>query len=381
MLDAGLDESVHRQAAKLSFGPWREVTLLDLAKGHDFALNLQSGKLITPPPDILKLLVRTVENGWPRRPGDEKEIGPIMQWVSQSDIDVIGTSPPVVLIFGAIQQDSETINPLWNPPMGNWITPEWILWTLDQHQKWLKLRKTDGKPLLSPGRFGVDPKRLVIFQTREDCRGILQIFSAAGKPEGVKIRYRLVQESGQEPSAAAESASERTAEPQGGVLTYEVEPGAASAGAAAPDMDKLLKAIDQRLNAGPERLAQVRKLDDGRIEVALMRDNDKDRQRVERLLSKPGTLEFRILANERDNKELIEQARKEPSKTEVRRYFRQTIGLVGARQRGRREELCRKPRYCAAHQEDGSPRGDGDSRRRRSVQRDRRISHEGRSSS
>jgi len=52
-------------------------------------------------------------------------------------------------------------------------------------------------------------------------------------------------------------------------------------------MDKLLKAIDQRLNAGPERLAQVRKLDDGRIEVMLMRDNDKDRQRVERLLAKP----------------------------------------------------------------------------------------------
>ena len=73
----------------------------------------------------------------------------------------------------AIQQDSETINPLWNPPMGSWITPEWILWTLNQHQKWLKLRKTDGRPLFAGPAGFVDPKRLVISQTREDCRGIL----------------------------------------------------------------------------------------------------------------------------------------------------------------------------------------------------------------
>ncbi len=116
---------------------------------------------------------------------------------------------------------------------------------------------------------------------------------------------------------SATSKPEQTVAPEGPVLTYEAEPSSASAGAAATDMDKLLKAIDQRLNGGPEKLAQVRKVTEGRIEVALMRDNDKDQQRVERLLAKPGTLEFRILANERDNKELIEQARKEPSKTEV----------------------------------------------------------------
>ncbi len=109
----------------------------------------------------------------------------------------------------------------------------------------------------------------------------------------------------------------KTPPPQGPVLIYEVDPASSPTDLSTAETDKLLKAIDRRLNAGLEKLAQVRKLDDGRIEVALMRDNDKDRQRVERLLAKPGTLEFRILANERDNKELIEQARKEPSKAGV----------------------------------------------------------------
>ena len=133
-------------------------------------------------------------------------------------------------------------------------------------------------------------------------------------------------------------------------MTYEVDPGSASAGASALDMDKLLKAIDQRLNAGPEKLAQVRKLDDGQIEVALMRDNDKDRQRVERLLAKPGTLEFRILANEHDNKELIEQARKEPSKAEVLDASGKRLAWWVPVKEGEEKKLRQTPRYCAADQ-------------------------------
>jgi SecD/SecF fusion protein len=59
-------------------------------------------------------------------------------------------------------------------------------------------------------------------------------------------------------------------------------------------------------------------LDDGRIEVALLHNNDAYRQRVERLLARPGTLEFRILASIRQDKAVIEQARRDQSKAEVR---------------------------------------------------------------
>jgi hypothetical protein len=107
------------------------------------------------------------------------------------------------------------------------------------------------------------------------------------------------------------------ADAPGPVLTYEVDPLSAPAGMSASEMDTLLKTIDRRLNSGAEKLARVRKLDDGRMEVALLCRNDADRQRVERLLTRAGTLEFRILANDHYDKAVIEQARKDPSKAEI----------------------------------------------------------------
>ena len=75
----------------------------------------------------------------------------------------------------------------------------------------------------------------------------------------------------------------------------------------AADWDKLLKAIDRRLNSGAE-LARVRKLDNGRIEVALFRQKDGDKQRAERLLARTGRLEFRILATRHDDAALMNRA-------------------------------------------------------------------------
>jgi len=82
-------------------------------------------------------------------------------------------------------------------------------------------------------------------------------------------------------------------------------------------MQKLLHVVEARLNGGAEKLAAVRKLDDRRIEVTLMRRNDAERQRVERQLARPGTLEFRILANNQLDKALIDRARREPGGAEV----------------------------------------------------------------
>ena len=102
-------------------------------------------------------------------------------------------------------------------------------------------------------------------------------------------------------------------------MTYEVDPNSLPAGAAAPDMmDKLLDVVDRRLTAGREELARVGKQQDGRIVVTLARKDDAVRKRVERLLVRPGTLEFRILANNQHDKATIDQALKEPAKTELR---------------------------------------------------------------
>ena len=82
-------------------------------------------------------------------------------------------------------------------------------------------------------------------------------------------------------------------------------------------MDRVLQVVDRRLNSPTEKLARVRKLNDRQIEVTLIRHNDADRARVERQLARSGTLEFRILANDHDNKAIIDRAEKEPSKSEV----------------------------------------------------------------
>ena len=57
--------------------------------------------------------------------------------------------------------------------------------------------------------------------------------------------------------------------PQGPVLVYEVDPDSPTP-VQIVDMDKLAQAIDRRLNTAWNRLAQVRRLDDRRIEVAVV---------------------------------------------------------------------------------------------------------------
>jgi preprotein translocase subunit SecD len=61
----------------------------------------------------------------------------------------------------------------------------------------------------------------------------------------------------------------------------------------------------------------VRELDGFRIEVALYSTDAAEAKHVEQLLQRAGTLEFRILANKRDNRDLIERALAEPSKTRL----------------------------------------------------------------
>ncbi len=119
-------------------------------------------------------------------------------------------------------------------------------------------------------------------------------------------------------AAGAEAEKPATAEKPGGpVLIYEVEPASPPGRVSVAEMDRLVEAVDRRLNSAGEKLARVRKLDDGRIEIALLRDRDADRQRAERLLARQGTLEFRILASKQQNKAIVDEAEKDPSKAEV----------------------------------------------------------------
>jgi len=99
----------------------------------------------------------------------------------------------------------------------------------------------------------------------------------------------------------------------GMIVVYEVDAESEPPGYKPSDaqMQKLLAAMDRRLNPAGRESGRVRQLDDGRIEASIFRAEPEVMQRIADLLATPGTLEFRILANPHDHKELIERAKRE----------------------------------------------------------------------
>ncbi len=164
-------------------------------------------------------------------------------------------------------------------------------------------------------KFGSQPgQRPTTFAANadDDSGELIVLERASGAPkQGARDEKPL--------DRAKPMAVERT--PKGPVLTYEIVPEDIQRGFTTADMEKVLKLVEKRLNPAAEDHALVRPADSGprywRIEIALMCQDEADKRRVERLLARPGTLEFRVLANKQHDKELIEPAEKDESKTEV----------------------------------------------------------------
>lgn len=74
------------------------------------------------------------------------------------------------------------------------------------------------------------------------------------------------------------------------------------------EMQQLSAALDRRLTQGWHKLGTSRQLDAERIEVSIFRADAEEMQRIADLLSRSGTLEFRILANKNDHPTLIKNA-------------------------------------------------------------------------
>ncbi len=102
-----------------------------------------------------------------------------------------------------------------------------------------------------------------------------------------------------------------------GVLIYQIEPKSEAMPLSAADTERVLKVVEQRLNGGKEKLAKVKRLDDARIEVDLVTRTAAASERVKQLLARPGTLEFRIVADIRIDKAIIDRARKDETKDVV----------------------------------------------------------------
>lgn len=73
-------------------------------------------------------------------------------------------------------------------------------------------------------------------------------------------------------------------------------------------MDNLVAAVARRVNPGGVREVTIRPYGPKQLQLILPDTDPQEIARVKRLLSSPGTLEFHVLANQRDDKALIEKA-------------------------------------------------------------------------
>ncbi len=80
-------------------------------------------------------------------------------------------------------------------------------------------------------------------------------------------------------------------------------------------MDDVVDAVSERVNPGGQKEMTIRPYGAEQIEIIIPRIDPEEAKRVEKMVSRIGSLEFRILANNRDHKALIQRARRE--KTDV----------------------------------------------------------------
>jgi SecD/SecF fusion protein len=98
----------------------------------------------------------------------------------------------------------------------------------------------------------------------------------------------------------------------GVILVYEVDTSNQPANQTV-DMDKLIGAITNRVNPGGQKEVTIRTYGPNQVEVIIPQVNEEQAKQVERTISDAGTLEFRILADDRVDRELIDRARREGS--------------------------------------------------------------------
>ena len=83
-----------------------------------------------------------------------------------------------------------------------------------------------------------------------------------------------------------------------------------SAGLSGEEMDKLISAISRRINPGGVKEVVIRPFGQNQIEIVIPEVDESEIERYKEKITSAGTLEFRILANTNDHRELIEDASK-----------------------------------------------------------------------
>jgi len=100
----------------------------------------------------------------------------------------------------------------------------------------------------------------------------------------------------------------------GVIMVYEIEGAVRQPGEQARgdrdqiDMDQLIAALNRRVNPSGVKEVTIRRFGPQQIEIIVPEVDEEEVARLERVISSIGTLEFRILANQRDHRRIIERA-------------------------------------------------------------------------
>ena len=105
-----------------------------------------------------------------------------------------------------------------------------------------------------------------------------------------------------------------SARPEGAILTFEIDREAVLAEESV-DMGHVVAVVDRRLNPGRTSLARVRPVGPQQVEVVTFTTDPAELRRIERRVQAFGTLEFRVVANQRDHQYLIDRALEEEGRT------------------------------------------------------------------
>ena len=103
----------------------------------------------------------------------------------------------------------------------------------------------------------------------------------------------------------------------GAMMVYEIDQSKTPQGQKI-DMGKLIEAVSRRVNPSGVKEVTLRPYGVNQVEVLIPNVNDEELRQIKNLISRQGSLEFRILANERDHKQLVSLGKAEPEAEQIR---------------------------------------------------------------
>ena len=198
-------------ASRLQFGPWQEILLLHPSAGSNCCLAFDSGRLLTPPPDVLAAMTPSAPEAaglpdgfnesviWSRYRAASQTTNALARWMEDAAVDAVALGTNGLVILSPVRGGLKGADISGAADPSQRISPAWVLWKLH----FAEASKTPLPPPsptastyevlpLSPSS-SAPREDLCYFRTRAGNFGILQITGVSDNPRGVKLRYKLVQ--------------------------------------------------------------------------------------------------------------------------------------------------------------------------------------------